>query len=64
MSPARRITAETKAEMKWVLADIQSGKFACDWCGEQGRSGQLQGHRVVGDAHPSRKYAKLRAMMP
>ena len=27
----RIITAETKAEMKRVLADIQSGKFTRDW---------------------------------
>ena len=27
----RIVTAETKAEMKRVLADIQSGKFARDW---------------------------------
>ena len=41
----RIITAETKAEMKRVLEDIQSGRFARDWMLEN-KVGQaeLQGH--------------------
>ncbi len=41
----RIITAETKAEMKRVLDDIQTGKFARDWVLEN-KAGQasLQGH--------------------
>ena len=31
VSGPRIVTAETKAEMKRVLADIQSGRFARDW---------------------------------
>ena len=34
VSGPRIITAETKAEMKRVLADIQSGKFTSEWMQE------------------------------
>jgi ketol-acid reductoisomerase len=34
VSGPRIITAETKAEMKRVLADIQTGKFTSDWMQE------------------------------
>ena len=41
----RIITDETKAEMKRVLDDIQSGRFARDWvAGKPGRPAELQGH--------------------
>ena len=45
VSGPRIITAETKAEMKRVLKDIQTGKFTSDWMQEYrvGR-GALQGH--------------------
>ena len=41
----RIITAETKAEMKQVLNDIQTGKFTSEWMQEiQGGRSALQGH--------------------
>ena len=41
----RIVTAETKAEMKRVLEDIQSGRFVRDFMvGERRRPAQLQGH--------------------
>ena len=45
VSGPRIITAETKAEMKRVLKDIQTGKFTSEWMQEY-RSGArpLQGH--------------------
>jgi ketol-acid reductoisomerase len=62
----RIITAETKAEMKRVLADIQSGRFARDWMLEnkvnqasfKATRRRMAEHdiEVVGE--------KLRAMMP
>ena len=62
----RIITAETKAEMKRVLADIQQGRFARDWVLEN-KAGQasFKATRAMGDAHPIEEVgAKLRAMMP
>ena len=62
----RIITAETKAEMKRVLDDIQSGKFARDWVLEN-KAGQasFKATRARGAAHPIEEVgAKLRAMMP
>ena len=51
----RIITAETKAEMKRVLDDIQQGKFARDWVLEN-KAGQasFKATRAMGDAHPDR----------
>ncbi len=48
----RIITAETKAEMKRVLTDIQQGKFARDWVLEN-KAGQssFKATRALGDAH-------------
>jgi len=62
----RIITAETKAEMKRVLADIQQGRFARDWVLEN-KAGQssFKATRALGDAHQIEEVgAKLRAMMP
>jgi ketol-acid reductoisomerase len=62
----RIITPETKAEMKRVLADIQSGRFARDWVLEN-RAGQpfFKATRAVNAAHPIEEVGeKLRAMMP
>ena len=52
----RIITAETKAEMKKVLTDIQQGKFARDWVLEN-KAGQasFKATRAMGDAHPDRR---------
>jgi len=62
----RIITPETKAEMKRVLADIQSGRFARDWVLEN-KAGQpfFKATRAVNAAHPIEEVGeKLRAMMP
>ncbi|ARU17289.1 ketol-acid reductoisomerase [Croceicoccus marinus] len=62
----RIITHETKAEMKRVLADIQSGRFVKDFVLDN-RAGQpeLKASRKAAEAHPIEQTgAKLRAMMP
>ncbi|HEU4550169.1 MAG TPA: ketol-acid reductoisomerase, partial [Rhizomicrobium sp.] len=62
----RIITSRTKEEMKKVLNDIQTGKFARDWVLEN-KAGQasFKATRALGDAHPIEEVgAKLRAMMP
>jgi ketol-acid reductoisomerase len=62
----RIITAETKAEMKRVLADIQSGRFVKDFVLDN-RAGQpeLKAARKQAAAHPIEETgAQLRAMMP
>ena len=62
----RIITADTKAEMKRVLADIQSGRFVKDFVLDN-RAGQpeLKASRKAAAAHPIEETgAKLRAMMP
>ncbi|HEY4124218.1 MAG TPA: ketol-acid reductoisomerase, partial [Rhizomicrobium sp.] len=62
----RIITPETKAEMKRVLDDIQTGKFARDWVLEN-KAGQasFKATRAKHAAHPIEDVgAKLRAMMP
>ncbi|RYE75094.1 MAG: ketol-acid reductoisomerase [Hyphomicrobiales bacterium] len=62
----RIITAETKAEMKRVLADIQSGRFVSKFVLDN-RAGQpeLKASRKLAAAHPIEEVGgKLRAMMP
>ena len=62
----RIITSQTKAEMKRVLDDIQSGRFARDWMLEN-RVNQtsFKAIRARNNAHPIEDVgAKLRAMMP
>jgi ketol-acid reductoisomerase len=62
----RIITAETKAEMKRVLHDIQTGKFTSDWMMEN-RAGQsrFKGIRRMNDSHQIEEVGeKLRGMMP
>ena len=66
VSGPRIITAETKAEMKRVLKDIQTGKFTSEWMQEY-RAGlsRFKGIRRVNDAHQIEEVgANLRAMMP
>lgn len=62
----RIITAETKAEMKRVLADIQSGKFTRDWMLENKvNQTSFKATRARNNAHQIEEVgAKLRAMMP
>ena len=62
----RIITPETKAEMKRVLADIQSGRFVKNFVLDN-RAGQpeLKAARKAAAAHPIEQVGeKLRAMMP
>lgn len=62
----RIITSETKAEMKRVLEDIQSGRFVKDFVLDN-RAGQpeLKASRKRAEAHPIEKTgSQLRAMMP
>lgn len=66
VSGPRVITPETKAEMKRILADIQSGKFVQDFMGgnKEGLS-RLVEIREREAKHPIEETgAKLRAMMP
>jgi len=63
---SRIVTEETKAEMKRILADIQSGRFARDWVTEC-HAGQpsFKAMRRRQAEHPIEEVgAKLRAMMP
>jgi ketol-acid reductoisomerase len=62
----RVITAQTKAEMKEVLKDIQTGKFTSDWMQEyRAGAARFKGIRRVNDAHQIEEVgARLRAMMP
>jgi ketol-acid reductoisomerase len=62
----RIITEETKKEMKRVLADIQTGKFARDWMLEN-KAGKpnFKASRRLSAEHPIEEVgAKLRGMMP
>ncbi len=66
VSGPRIITDETKAEMKRVLDDIQSGRFARDWMLEN-RVGQtsFKAMRARSASHPIEEVGeRLRAMMP
>jgi ketol-acid reductoisomerase len=62
----RIITAETKAEMKRVLNDIQSGKFTRDWMLENKvNQTSFKATRARAAAHPIEEVgARLRGMMP
>jgi ketol-acid reductoisomerase len=62
----RVVNAKTKLEMKKILKEIQSGKFAKEWIAES-ESGRARFNelRAAGAAHPIEKVgAELRAMMP
>ena len=62
----RIITAETKAEMKRVLKDIQTGKFTSEWMQEwHSGAARFKGIRRVNDRHQIEEVGeKLRGMMP
>ena len=62
----RIITPETKAEMKRVLADIQSGRFVKNFVlDNQAGQPELKASRKAAEAHPIEKVGtKLREMMP
>ena len=62
----RIITEETKAEMKRVLKDIQSGRFVKNFVlDNQAGQPELKASRKAAAAHPIEQVgSKLRAMMP
>jgi len=62
----RIITSETKAEMKRVLKDIQTGKFTSEWMQEyRAGAARFKAIRRNNDAHNIEAVgAKLREMMP
>ena len=62
----RLITSETKAEMKRILEDIQSGKFTRDWMLENKvNQTSFKATRKKASDHPIEAVGKeLRAMMP
>ncbi len=62
----RIITDETRAEMKRVLDDIQSGRFARDFLLENavGQPALKAGRRITGESQVSEVGARLRKMMP
>lgn len=65
-SGPRVVTPETKAEMKRILADIQTGRFVRDWMNEC-KAGQpsFKAIRRLNDAHQIEEVGgKLREMMP
>jgi len=65
-SGPRVVTDETRAEMKRILKDIQSGAFTSEWMREC-RAGQakFKATRRMNDAHPIEAVGeKLRGMMP
>ena len=62
----RVIDDRTRAEMKKILTEIQSGKFAKEWMNES-RSGSNKFTRLrsAGQEHPIEEVgARLRSMMP
>ncbi|MDG1695739.1 MAG: ketol-acid reductoisomerase [Ilumatobacter sp.] len=62
----RVVTEATKAEMKKILTEIQTGQFADEWIAES-ESGRASYHRMQeeGKQHPIEEGgAELRAMMP
>ena len=62
----RIITDATKAEMKKILGEIQSGKFADEWI-EESRTGRKNFHALEakGHEHPiERVGGELRSLMP
>ncbi len=65
-SGPRLVTDETKAEMRRILKDIQTGAFTSEWIREC-KAGQpkFKATRRVNDAHPIEEVGtRLRAMMP
>ena len=62
----RIVTDETRAEMKKILAEIQSGEFAREWLAENESGAEnLERMRNAGKDHQIEKVgAQLRSMMP
>jgi ketol-acid reductoisomerase len=66
VSGPRVITADTKAEMKRILSDIQTGKFTSEWMQEyKAGAARFKAIRRNNDAHQIEAVGeKLRGMMP
>jgi len=66
VSGPRVVTPETKATMKDILTDIQTGKFTSQWMQEyRAGSARFKGIRRLNDSHQIEQVGeKLRAMMP
>jgi ketol-acid reductoisomerase len=66
VSGPRIITSETKAEMKRILTDIQTGKFTSDWMQEyKAGASRFKAIRRNNDKHQIEEVGeKLRGMMP
>jgi ketol-acid reductoisomerase len=66
MSGPRLVTSETKAEMKRILTDIQTGRFTSEWMQEcKGGQARFKATRRLNDAHQIEEVGeKLRGMMP
>ncbi|MDR0956644.1 MAG: ketol-acid reductoisomerase [Endomicrobium sp.] len=65
VSGKRVITADTKAEMKKVLTDIQSGKFANDWI-EENKLGRVcfnKARKMISERLIEKVGSRLRARM-
>jgi len=62
----RIVNEQTRAEMKRMLAEIQSGQFAREWINENrtGRKSFLSTREAARDQQIERVGAELRAMMP
>lgn len=62
----RIVNEQTKAEMKKILGEIQSGEFAKEWMAENESGGKrFTELRSKGEAHPIEEVgARLRDMMP
>ncbi len=65
-SGPRLVTAETKAEMKRILTDIQTGKFTSEWMQEwKSGAARFKATRRLADEHQIEAVGeKLRGMMP
>lgn len=63
---SRIVTEETKAEMKRILEEIQTGKFASEFVSEyQAGAPTIKAMRRISQAHPIEQVGeRLRAMMP
>ena len=66
VSGPRIITQETRAEMKRILADIQTGRFTSKWMQEyKAGASSFKATRRLNDEHPIEEVGeRLRAMMP
>jgi ketol-acid reductoisomerase len=63
----RVVTPRTKAEMKKILREIQTGKFAKEWIAESRENGRanMKALQEAGKQHQIEEVgAQLRAMMP